>query len=138
MEASTGLIIGTIVVAGFVGYAYIRSQQKKRESIININEVPTETTDNEVKLDDIVGLFKQMRLDKQVDTPFIALDIEETFGRELGPKEALHKEGYKTLFIGVLNNDKYVKFARIIYARMLDSKLTDLFKNSNDNMVILN
>ena len=130
MEASTGIIIGTLVVAGIVGYAYIKSSKNKQVSGISIDEVPKEIVDGEVKMDDIVGFFKQMQLNKDNDTPFIALDIEETFGKELSPKESLHKEGYKTLFIGVLRQDKYIKFARIIYTKDIDNKLTDMFSRS--------
>lgn len=129
------LIIAAIVAATGGAYYVYKKHQKK---VFSIEDVPSEIVDGEVKMVDIVGVFKSLNLEKGKDTPFIAKNVQELFNFTLTPEYKLRKESYETLFLGVYNESvEKLSFAKIIYAKQFDEQLSDVLNQAVDGIVVL-
>lgn len=119
--------IAAVVVAGVT--IYIVKKQSSKRKVLDISDLKVETTDSELCMDDIVGIFKQQSLKPQEDTPFIARG-EEIYDMRLRPKEKLHKEGYDCLFLGSYKEKEgVVSPIVLIFYKSMDEKLKNLMEN---------
>ena len=136
MKMNSGVLFFAFaaVAAGVVYYLYNRSGKKR----INLLDIPKETIEGDITMEDIIGIFKSQNLEKGKEIPFVAQNTTEIFNFKIDSEGILQKDGYQTLFIGVFKEDiDSLSFSKIIFAKGFDDKLLDVLKKSVNGVVTL-
>jgi len=136
MKMNSGVLFFSFaaVAAGVAYYLYKRSDRKR----INLLDIPKETIEGDITMEDIIGIFKSQNLEKGKDIPFIAQNTTEIFNFKIDSEGILQKDGYQTLFIGVFKEGiDSLSFSKIIFAKGFDDKLLEVLKKSVNGVVIL-
>ena len=114
-----------IIIAVCLYLFYKRGKQTENARTIDLSNGKTETLEGDLKMDDIVGIFKAKNLNPTKDTPFISKSLN---GLIVTPKGILEKTNYVSVVLGV-NYESNIDIFEIIYAKAFDKKLEDSFAN---------
>ncbi len=140
---STILIVGAGVVAVGAAAAYYSYKkglfQKQAKSVKTMSNLSVKQIEGTLSFGDVVGWFKSLSLDKEKDTPFVALadKFEDTFGSYFKsatkmaypplPDDILNDQDKKRLFIGVYDEKTdEVSNALLIVADSFDAKTLEV------------
>lgn len=138
MEYISYIIIVAIVAA--VLYFFYQKGKKvtshQNWSTIDLSSAKMETVDGELKMTEVMDIFKSQVLNPQVHTPFIAASLT---GFCVIPQGILEKDGYKSLIIGTYAEDKeQMQFMEIVFAKSFDKQLQrTLAAATSDNPIVV-
>ncbi len=127
-------VISVVVIAGGLALYYAN---KKKRSVVSIADVQEENVDGQITLNDVVGVFKQLKLQKRKDTPFITNGLN-VFNHAVSPAEKLQKEGYHSILLGVYNESiDTLNFCKVIHCKSFDEKLAEVLQKGANGLVVL-
>jgi len=136
--ASNDLTLGIVGAAllGIAGCAFVLFKQVLQKRTLHFPNPPyeTETIEDKIALQDVVGYFQTLHLTENVDFPFL-LEISE---RTVFDVKVETKEGYRTILLGSFKGkDNKVENIKLIYSEGIDNELNEIIKKSKDGFVIL-
>ena len=120
----------TAVVAAAIAYA-IKKMLEVNSMVIPQSAVKHK---DELTLEDLVMYFKQLSLDKALDTPFVSKDLLK-YGVEL-PEPP--KNGENVLLVGVFEEQRNVlKHYLLVYSKKYDEALQNVLAKAKDGIITL-
>lgn len=139
MNDNVLLIVGAAALAVCAGVAYLGYKNgilgKKRKKQKLLSDIPTKEMDGTLAMTDVIGWFRNLQLDPQTDTPFMA-DAEELndmltslskvsdFVFPPSSIDLQNKKEKKRLFLGVYNEKSdEISHALFILADDFDAKI---------------
>lgn len=131
------IILIVVAVAAILYFFYKKGKQSASQlKIADFSQVKIETVEGELRLDDVVSIFKSQNLDPNVHTPFIAGSLT---GFDVKPEGFLNRPGYVPLVIGVYNDGKEnIQFMEVVFAMSFDDKLQKVLETAtNDNPLVV-
>lgn len=141
--------IGAVVGAGALYCAYKKGAFKTNKPKKTIEGLSVKVVEGTLSFNDVVGWFKSQNLNKEKDTPFIAL-FDEVKQMLLGDKlEAKsdfsipplseigqHEDKKARMFLGVYNEDAdEIMPSLLIFADAFDEKTSEVF--GDESIVVL-
>ena len=121
--------LATAVVAAAIAYAI-----KKMLEVNSIIPQSAVKHKDELTLEDLVMYFKQLSLDKALDTPFVSKDLLK-YGVEL-PEPP--KNGENVLLVGVFEEQRNVlKHYLLVYSKKYDEALQNVLAKAKDGIITL-
>lgn len=124
-----GLSIG-VAVAIAILLKFKKKSKNGQEEI----EYSTSVVDDVLRMSDVVAYFKSLSLNQDLHTPFLALELDVL--QHIISKEDFHKEGYKTIVLGVYEETiDCLKYTRVVYCKDFDEKLKEAM--GEEKLVVL-
>ena len=115
-------------VAVVVCHLYRRGKMAMTKKFFDLTKLKPVIVDGKVCVEDIVAEFRLHNLDEQMDVPFVTLNANRVYGREIKAEFPLKKDGYETLLLGVYDRGSdSLGFAEVLYVRQMDEKLVRMF-----------
>ena len=129
------MIAGAVVAAGGIVY-YMNSRKKGENGGLNLGnakidllDIKKEQIEGELHLNDVIASFRDKKLDRSIQLPFIAQECKEIDGLFKSEVPA-HKDGYVYLFKGAYNEKtEQIECGEIIYCKGFDMQLREVLKN---------
>lgn len=127
-------ILGLSIVAVAIAVALILKFRKKSKNGQEEIEYSTSVVDDVLRMSDVVAYFKSLSLNQDLHTPFLALELDVL--QYIISKEDFHKEGYKTIVLGVYEETlDRLKYTRVVYCKDFDEKLKEIM--GEEKLVLL-
>ena len=96
---------------------------------IDLSDFPEETVEGELHFKDIVDFFKAKHLEKGKHIPFIGFDVNS---------QKLQKEGYKTILLGIYNEEQdNLEVARVIHCTSTDEETQAIEAKATGGLIVL-
>lgn len=131
------IILIVVAVAAILYFFYKKGKQSVAQlKIADLSQAKVETVEGELRMEDVVCIFKTLNLNSTIHTPFIAASLT---GFTVKPEGSFDKPGYVPLAIGVYNEGKEeTQFMEVIFAKSFDEKLQNALKTAtNDNPIVV-
>lgn len=131
------IVLIVVVVAAILYFFYKKGKQTASVlKIADLTQVKVETVEGELRIVDVVSIFKSQNLDPNVHTPFVAGNLT---GFNVKPEGFLNKPGYVPLVMGVYNEGKEeIQFMEVVFAKSFDKGLQKVLENAtNDNPLVV-
>lgn len=127
-------ILGLSIVVVAIAVALILKFRKKSKNGQEEIEYSTSVVDDVLRMSDVVAYFKSLSLNQDLHTPFLALELDVL--QYIISKEDFHKEGYKTIVLGVYEETlDRLKYTRVVYCKDFDEKLKETM--GEEKLVVL-
>jgi len=127
-------ILGLSIVVVAIAVALILKFRKKPKNGQEEIEYSTSVVDDVLRMSDVVAYFKSLSLNQDLHTPFLALELDVL--QYIISKEDFHKEGYKTIVLGVYEETlDRLKYTRVVYCKDFDEKLKEIM--GEEKLVVL-
>lgn len=133
------IIVAALLVAGVVAFLVLRKKGLLVRIVRKAKDVKIEvaTVEGECHFTDCVAWFKNLKLDKEKDTPFIA-----DYAKVMGMTDALQLSQPVTkpraLMLGVYDEKTDImSHIQIIQCDALDAKILDALSSAEDGLVVL-
>lgn len=127
-------ILGLSIVVVAIAVALILKFRKKSKNGQEEIEYSTSVVDDVLRMSDVVAYFKSLSLNQDLHTPFLALELDVL--QYIISKEDFHKDGYKTIVLGVYEETlDRLKYTRVVYCKDFDEKLKETM--GEDKLVVL-
>ena len=127
-------ILGLSIVVVAIAVALILKFRKKSKNGQEEIEYSTSVVDDVLRMSDVVAYFKSLSLNQDLHTPFLALELDVL--QHIISKEDFHKEGYKTIVLGVYEETiDCLKYTRLVYCKDFDEKLKEAM--GEEKLVVL-